>query len=109
MSDLMTRAQFIRKSFFTILTVGFFLAATYFIYARTSIEKPFNAASLRYPEIDSELSEKEILSLLVNSKLIPSSHPEIPVVEPTLPDGHLEPPESISLGFGESKFLIDSR
>lgn len=104
-----TEAPLLRKSFFALTAAGAALGAVLLTLKPTSEEKHLNAMSLRYPLSDGELSEKEILDLLANSTINPSSNADMPVVEPNLPEGHLEPPDAMSLGFGESKFLVDSR
>jgi hypothetical protein len=105
----MKRAQFIRKSFFVIIAASVLSIAVFLAFQSKSEKILLNAASLRYPETDTELSEGQILNHLYDSKLTPLSDAEKPVAEPSLPDGQLEPPDSISLGMGESKFLLNSR
>ena len=105
----MKRAQFIRKSFFVIIAASVLSIAVFLAFQSKSEKILLNAASLSYPETDTELSEGQILNHLYDSKLTPLSDAEKPVAEPSLPDGQLEPPDSISLGMGESKFLLNSR
>jgi hypothetical protein len=57
----------------------------------------------------SELKPENIATLLAESKLVPISDTNQPVAEPELPVGFFEPPDAAALGFGRSKFLVDSR
>lgn len=105
----MAREQLSQKSLLILATAGVTLAGTIAFLLLAPEKKLLTAMSLIYPENDTELSAELIVSLLVNSKLNPTSNLSGPVVEPNLPEGHLEPPDSLSLGFGSSKFLLDSR
>jgi hypothetical protein len=56
-----------------------------------------------------ELSSEKIATLLAESNLVPRSNPSAPVEEPEIPPGISLPPDADILGFGNSKFLVDSR
>lgn len=105
----MARAQIIRVSLFVLLTSAITLIAISFFLKDSLGDKFLKALALRNPDVDLELSEQQILDLLVSSKLSPLSNTQAAVTEPVLPEGQLEPPDAFALGFGESKFIVDSR
>lgn len=98
-----------RKHLITLAACAGGVAGALFFAAKIGSENRMTALSLSYPTDPGEVSVEQIASLLKESKFKPASHPTWPVDEPDLPREQLEPPDANALGFGTSKFLIDSR
>jgi hypothetical protein len=88
------------------------LMSVFFIF-RPKIQPRMTAISLLPPAkklgIQGELTPEKIAALVSESKLQPISDSKSPVKEPELPSGINPPADADALGFGQSKFLVDSR
>jgi len=97
----------------TALAVGMTASASAFFWWSGREPKSLLALSLTAPGKKfaqaSELKPENIATLLADSKYNPLSDPNQPIPEPELPSGFFEPPDATALGFGKSKFLVDSR
>lgn len=92
-----------------LATPAVLVAGAMFFISKMNSENQMTALSLTYPSDQIELSGEKISNLLRESRFTPTSDATWPVDEPVLPREQLEPPDANALGFGGSKFLIDSR
>lgn len=93
--------------------LGLGLAAAVFLVIHSKSSPKMMAISLLPPAkklgTQGELTPEKIAALVADSKLQPLSDPKNPVAEPELPAGISPPPDSELLGYGQSKFIVDSR
>ncbi|MEY4064665.1 MAG: hypothetical protein RIR26_873 [Pseudomonadota bacterium] len=103
------KPKFAKKALWLLLTL---CAATLLVIRQKKFTQ-LNAMSLSAPgrkyAPQTELKPEWIGNLLVQSELSPVSSTKESVPEPPLPSGHFIPPESESLGFAQSRFLVDSK
>jgi hypothetical protein len=102
-----------KKTMLVSVAAGALAAGTFFYWwsRREKLNLPaltLTAPGKRFAQT-SELKPENIATLLSESTLNPLSDQNQPVAEPELPPGFFEPPDAAALGFGKSKFLVDSR
>lgn len=106
----------IRKMIMTRVAIslsGLGLVAAALIAVTSGHQPKMSAISLLPPAkklgTQGELTPEKIAALISESKLQPISDPKSPVTEPELPAGIAAPADADALGFGQSKFIVDSK
>lgn len=103
--------QRIQKIIFILTSTAFISVSLTWFFLNRQTKLP--AISLSAPgkkfAAGYELKPENILSLLSDAQVNPTSNPSAPVDEPELPQGQFDPPDAAALGFGKSKFLVDSK